>query len=204
MDIDINDVELFPLDLPHTQRRIPTQQKNIAQIDDGNLARGQNWPTPLYRYELNFPVLDVDEQDKLERFWSAHEFNSEGIDFFLLKDFKYNRESGTVFSEGDPPNRIFRLKRDRSFGKRSFFELASWVESGTETIFIDGDPVDSALYTMDFTIGEVFFNSAPASGTELSASFNFFRKCIFDGNDLPQDFINDKFTDVSLRLREVR
>lgn len=203
MAVDFSDVEEFPVDLPFTIERRPMGNTARSQMEHGDTKRQQRWARPFYRYTIDWNILDNDDRDIIERFFLAHLFDEDGIDFFLFEDPKFHSQSGVVFGQGDGTENQFRLDIDYGFGKRSAKFPAKWIQSGTETIFKDGSEVDPALYAFDYKNAVITFNDDPASGVELSASYDYFRKCIFDEDQFVQEARTEQFQRSSLRIREV-
>lgn len=197
----MSDLEEFPQTLNYTMDRIPMQSKNKSASDNRFVNRKQDWHRSYRKYELRFPVQDQDQLDTTETFWLAHNFSDDGEDAFLIEDPRDHTVSGTQFGTGDNDTKEFRLKIDYSYGNRNHTELARYIQSGTETIYKGGSGTNA--YSINNDTGVVTFNSAPDSGTKLTADFDYFRKVVFLEDELQEAFVNDIHTDVEFTVEEV-
>lgn len=195
------ELEEFPQDLTYEMDRIPTQSKSKSASQNRYINRSQDWHRSFRSYELRFPVQDQDDLETTETFWMAHNFSEDGEDAFLVEDPRDHTVSGTEFGTGDGSTQDYRLKIDYSYGDRTHKELARYVKSGTLNVFIDGSETNN--YSIDDDNGVVTFDTSPASGTNLSASFEYLRKVIFLEDDLQEAFVNDLQTDVEFTVEEV-
>lgn len=140
----------------------------------GKRNRTSLFTYPTYSYELPFSMLRSDsvnlEWQQLQGFINSL-FGT--VLLFGYTDPDDNSVTGQVFGEGDGSTTgPFQLVRTLG----NFVEPVFLI-NGTPTIEVAGSP--TSAYTID-NFGRITFNSAPASGAQLTWSGSYYMPCRFD------------------------
>ncbi len=147
-----------------------------------NWARGaENMPESIYNYMLGFFIQAGGR-----------------LSDFLYFDVNDNSASKQFFGIGDGATKNFQLVRAINIGTDICQNL-----NGAPTIYGNNALISSSLYTVTQT-GIVVFTTAPAPGTVLTWSGNFYYRVRFDTDALEFAQIMDKIWESkTIRLRSV-
>lgn len=172
----------------------------VKKAVSGRETRVAYMATPMYIFKLNFeflrdkmsvqvPASPFDELKQLMGFF----INRQGsFDSFLFEDTTDNLATNQQFGTGTGSQTQFQLARDFG-GGTSFLEPVMNL-NGTPTI--TGGSVASISST-----GLVTFSSAPANGTALIWTGNYYFRCRFDTDTTDfQQLMQDYWTNGGLTL----
>lgn len=180
---------MFPGIIIHTPKsqmgeiRSTTQVYPIWEITyDLEWARGaENIPSSLYNYMLGF-FLQVQGS----------------LSDFLYLDPNDNTATKQLIGIGDGVTTSFQLQRSIANG----FDIVQNL-NGTPTIYANNADVSTADYTISQT-GIVVFATAPAAGTVLTWSGNFYYRVRFASDEMRFDqMMNQIWESKEIRLQSV-
>lgn len=147
---------------------------NKQKALSGKNARFSNYTYPTYTWQIDISVLrSAQAFQELQQLLGFINGLQGSVGLFGYIDPDDNSVAGEVFAEGDGSTTgPFQLIR--AFG--NFIEPIFLI-NGTPTIEVAGTP--TGAFTID-GYGRVTFNSAPASGAQLSWSGSWYWPCRFD------------------------
>lgn len=181
-------------------RRTPVWNTVQKRTASGRLFTARLADYPWYRIRLSYEFLrqrgNLDEYQTLLGF-----FNRVGgaADNFLFEDIDDRTVTGQVIGVGDGSTRKFQLVRE--FG--GFVEPVYGLQ-GPPAMKLGSTAVSGATYTVD-DYGLVNFNTAPASGVQISWSGDYFWRCHFAKDSVDFDkFMHDLFSAGTVDLETYR
>lgn len=145
-------------------------------FENGAEQRRAKWSSERRRYAIGNPVMPLAEAETL---WNFYRARKGSFDNFYFKDVSSPAEF-TVTNEAvavapGPPADTFALARPP-------------IIPGSEDIFLDsgGGPVlqPESAYALDDDTGVFVMNAPPASGTVITASYEFYRVVRFEDDVL--------------------
>lgn len=172
----------------------PSHRTQIVGTISGGERRNGAWLNSLHRYDAGFGVRTLDDLYAVIAFFEARQGRLHG---FRWKD-------GADFRSGPPLQAVNVLDAALGLGDGATtqFQLVKQYQSGTVTrtrtitkpvagsvvTAIDGAPVAAASFSVDTSTGVLTFDTAPGSGSAVTAGFEF---------DVPVRFDTDRL-DVNL------
>lgn len=196
--------ETFP-DVPFTLDRTPRSDRKTS--DAGNEYRDvkQTNDRIYYDFEVDLSVMQPSEQDKVERLFITHQGFSGSTNNvrFLFKDPDDNSQSGVKFGTGDGTTLKFQIKRKYTYGSQTEKFPQGHIDEGTLTVKEAGSEVDSSNYGINYNTGVIEFDTAPANGNDLTATYEFFKLCQFAEAETTAEVPNATYRNQTVQLVEV-
>jgi len=178
----LSDYAIFPTSPAQNDLSISAISRKVvfpilrASADSGYMQRRAKWNRPLYVYKIDSTKMFEEERKKIVDFFMAH--LTTGKDEFLFKDPFFYSVDKHVFGVGDGSETVYQLVIRHVYSGREFTYPARYIKENSETIYIDNVAQDPSTYNLDYETGVITFDTAPADSLELTASFEFYRKCI--------------------------
>jgi uncharacterized protein (TIGR02217 family) len=197
-------METFPSELTFTLERSLVSQRIRSSSQRRWQQRRQTLHRPFYTFDLDSENLNQSQIETLNDFFLVHEFQEgNDEDAFLLRDPEDNERTNENIGVGDGSETQFTIKANYTYGSKSVKVLQGHIVSGTETIYQDGTEVSTSDYVIDYTTGLVTFDTAPSDGAQITADYEFRRKCIFQEENLSIERNNPVTADSSYLIVEV-
>lgn len=197
-------MEVFPSSITYTLERSLVSQRIHSSAQRRWQQRRQTLHRPFYTFDLNSENLNQSQIETLNDFFLVHEFQEgNDEDAFLLRDPEDNERTDENIGVGDGSETQFTIKANYTYGSKNVEVLQGHLISGTETIYEDGTEVSTSDYVIDYTTGLVTFDTAPANGVQITADYEFRRKCIFQEENLSIERNNPVTADSSYLIVEV-
>jgi uncharacterized protein (TIGR02217 family) len=154
--------------------RRDTMNLQVVRTDSGFEDRVRLWTQYLREYEITYPLQDRNgsPSDSLQQVYNAFLASGGGEDSFDFQDWRDFSVTDEVFGIGDGAETEFELIKTYTFGtrehQRRIFRPVSAI-----SIEADGVAVAGADYTVDYELGIVTMDTAPANGVELTWTGEF-------------------------------
>lgn len=147
---------------------------------------------PIWEFEGTFEFLRDDATNEFKTMCGFFCNRKGRWDTFLFKDSDDYLVTDGDLGTGDGVTTMFPLLRD--FG--GFVERIGQVDTDEDLdVFADGVLVDPLDYTLTMP-NKIVFDTAPADGVVITASFQFFFVCIFKEDMADFDKFADKFWEL--------
>ena len=197
-------MEIFPENINYTLERNVVSQRISSSSQRRWQQRRQSLHRPFYTFDLDSANLNRNQTEELNNFYIAHEYQTgNDADSFLLTDPEDNARTAEIVGVGDGTQKEFTLKATYTYGSNSITIPQGHIKETTETIYIDGTAVAEEDYTISYSTGVVIFDSAPGDDSQITADYEFYRKCIFQEENLIYDIQNPVTRDASYLIVEV-
>lgn len=181
--------------------RRDTMNLEIVRQDGGFERRNRLWSQFLREYEITYPIANRNgaPTEALAKVYDAFLASGGGEDSFDFEDWRDHSATDQPLGSGDGIETIFPLFKLYEFGSRSHSRRiyrpvsAISVEAASVTV----NPAD---YTVDYELGVVTFDTAPALGVALTWSGTFNVPVRFDPTiqSVAQTIQNEKFDTFTL------
>ncbi|MBL4854843.1 MAG: DUF2460 domain-containing protein [Robiginitomaculum sp.] len=157
----------FPLPLAFGASGGPVRQTEIITLASGHEQRNAAQADSRRKYDAGVGIKSLEDMRTLIAFFEARRGQLYG---FRFRDPVDHDASGNI-SIGDGQTTQFQLSK-------TYFDMAgSWQRIITKpvasTLNIQLNAQSTTNYSVDFETGMVVFNTAPANGVQISASFEF-------------------------------
>jgi uncharacterized protein (TIGR02217 family) len=197
-------MEVFPSELTFTLTRSLVSQRIRSSAQRRWQQRRQTLHRPFYTFDLTSENLNQSQIETLNDFYLVHEYqDQDDDDAFLLRDPEDNERTNENIGVGDNSETQFTIKANYTFGSKSVEVVQGHIVNGTETIYLNGSEVSTSDYVINYTTGLVTFDTAPGNGVQVTADYEFRRKCIFQEENLGIERSNPVTADVSYLIVEV-
>jgi uncharacterized protein (TIGR02217 family) len=187
--------------------RRDTMNLEVARSDSGHEDRNRLWSQFLREYEITYPIQQRNGQpsDALQQVYNAFLASGGGEDSFDFQDWRDYQATDELFGVGDGAETEFSLIKSYTFGVRTHTRRVYRPVSAI-TIEADGVLVNAADYTVDYELGTITFDAAPANEVEVTWSGEFNVPVRFDPtiqSSAPTTTLEkfDTFTLYEVRLR---
>ncbi len=171
----------FPPDISYGSSGGPEYATDIVVSQNGHEQRNIHWSTARARFNVAHGVKTKAQLEALVAFFRARKGRAYG---FRFKDWTDYSAVAEVIGTGDGVATQFQLKKRYSSGAVNEDRAIVKPVSGTVQVFKAGVLQTSGV-GVDTATGMVTFVAAPASGQEITASFEF---------DVPVRFDTDRLS----------
>lgn len=187
--------------------RRDTMNLEIARNDSGHEDRNRLWSQFLREYEVSYPIADRGQASTaLAEVYDAFLATGGGEDSFDFQDWRDHTATDELFGIGDGSDAEFNLVKSYVFGTRTHSRR---IYRPVTSIAVKADAVtvNPADYTVDYDLGIVTFDTAPALDVEVTWSGEFNVPVRFDPTIQSSALTTnleryDTFTLFEVRLRE--
>ncbi|MEC3862338.1 DUF2460 domain-containing protein [Mesobacterium sp. TK19101] len=188
----------FPDNISSGARGGPERRTQIVELASGDEERNASWANSRRRYDVAYGIRRADDLAAVVAFFEARNGRLYGFRFKDWADWKSCLPSQTpastdqVIGTGDGTTTDFQLVKAYASGTQTWNRAITKPVAESVTVAIDGVEQASG-WSVDTTTGVVTFDAAPASGTTITAGFEF---------DVPVRFDTDTL-DVTLDLERL-
>lgn len=177
------------------ERQIIGLKATVIESVSGAQQSFQNTDHDRMRYTLNWSALTASERKDIFDFYKAR---GGRYDTFLFKDDTEYSVSKVSIGTGDNSDKTFQLA-DAGFDRKNILASPApliYVNDVLQTV--------TTHYTIDYTdSGMVTFVSAPGNGLDVSADFDYYRRCRFVTQIADANFHSNNVTIPPLVFEEV-
>lgn len=200
----------------HIDERLPTSVElgairrdmmnlEVIESDSGHEDRNRLWSQFKLEFDITYPIAKrngpADAPYAVVK--AAFRATGGGEDSFDFKDWGEFQATAELIGIGDGAETVFPLIKTYAFGSRSH-ERRIYRPVSAISIKADDVTVDPGDYTVDYELGTVTFDAAPAIGVELTWTGEFNVPVRFEPTiqSVAQTIQNEKYD--SFTLKEVR
>jgi uncharacterized protein (TIGR02217 family) len=176
----------FPTDISVNCVGGPTYYTDVVKVASGHEKRNQRWSAPLCEYEVGY-LNNKAQLDTLISFFRARKGKAVG---FRFKDWSDYSSTASVLGYGNGTTTNYQLTKTYTSGGASEVRNITRPVVGTVTAYVD--TVASGV-VVDYETGIISFTNPPASGTQITASYEF---------DVPVRFNSDEMK-LQMRTEDV-
>lgn len=197
----------LPLNVELGAVRRDIMNLEVVENDSGHEDRNRLWNQFKREYDITYPIAKRDgpTNASFAIVYDAFLASGAGEDSFDFQDWRDHTATDQLFGIGDGAETEFNLVKNHTYGTRTH---ARRIYRPTLSIAIkaDGVTVNPADYTVDYDLGVVTFDTAPALDVEVTWSGEFnvpvrFDKTIQSVAQTIQNERYDTFTLKEVRLR---
>jgi uncharacterized protein (TIGR02217 family) len=200
--IGFHDVR-FPTDISYGSEGGPEFSTEVVELSGGTERRNINWTYPRERWNVAYGVKTKAQLQELIAFFYARRGKAFAFRFKNHDDYS---AGWTTLTESEDVPGTFQLVK--VYGDQTYYltrKITKPVE-GTVSVVVDGTPVDSQNWDMDYGTGILTFASGydPSPGAVVQATFQFDVPMRFDTDYLPVNFAEYEARSASVPLVEVK
>jgi uncharacterized protein (TIGR02217 family) len=171
----------FPADISYGSAGGPEFSTDVIVTQSGHEQRNSNWVMARARYNVAYGVKSKEQLAELITFFRARKGQAEG---FRYKDWTDFEAVGQLLGTGNGSNRDFPLIKTYANGGTTRTRFITKPVAGTVKIYLNSVLQTSGV-TVNMEIGVVTLVTAPASGVNVQADFEF---------DVPVRFATDRLS----------
>ena len=191
----------FPLDIALNARGGPERATDIVTLSSGREERNQRWAQSRRRYNAGYGIKSHADMQAVLAFFEERRgrFHS-----FLWRDGLDHSSNGQQpLGTGDGTITEFQLTKRYGAALDPYDRPITKPVAATVEVFVDGTP--TLAFEVDELTGIVTFDTAPADGAVLTASFEFDVPVRFDIDRLDIELSGFDAADApAIPLMEVR
>lgn len=203
--------ERFPEDIGYGSSGGPAYNTSVVVARSGKEQRNANWSFPRCEFDVASGVKEMDELERLLDMFhiavgKAHTFRfKDHSDYKSCKLANDPNFDDQQIGAGDGSTKVFQLYKIYTFGTytRRSRKITKPV-IGTVSIGIDGTEQPTSNYSVDYTTGEITFDSAPSDGAKVTAGYEFDVEARFDTDSLPINLEDYNNGSVDVPVIEVK
>lgn len=171
--------ERFPVDIAYGATGGPEYSTDIVITHGGYEQRNANWLQSRAVYNVAHGVKTQAQLDALIAFFRARRGRADG---FRFKDWTDYQATGQSLGLGNGTRTEFQLLKNYTSGGVTTSRTIRKPVAGSERIYLNG-ALQSSGYNLFAPEGRITFATAPVSGVEVKADFEF---------DVPVRFDTDR------------
>ena len=179
----------FPDDIAAGSVGGPQYKTDVVRMKSGFEQRATRWGEGLSRYDVSYGIRTKEDYQKVIEFFRARKGRAIGFRFKDWSDYKGTNE---YIGTGDGSQTNFQLVKNYISGDDTETRPIKKPVQGTVRIFLDGVEQTSG-WSCDYTTGMITFDTPPAQGVVVRATFEF---------DVPVRFDTDELM-VTLKLENI-
>ncbi len=186
---DFHDIR-FPLSLAFGASGGPSRSTEITQLASGKEHRNTPHALSRRRYNAGAGIKTLDQLHDLISFFEARFGQLYSFRFRDPLDFQSCKPSETLAATdqfiglGDGQTTEFRLIKNYQDSGGAYERPITRPVENSIVIALNGTMISELQYDVNLVTGDIVFNSAPTSGTVISAGFMFDVQVRFDTDQL--------------------
>lgn len=199
----------FPDAISRGARGGPERRTQVVELASGDEERNASWANSRRRYDVSYGIRHADDLAAVVAFFEARNGRLYGFRFKDWADYKSCLPSQTPaatdqqIGTGDGSTKAFQLVKRYTSGSRAWTRVITKPVLGTVKVAVDG--ATASGWSVNTTTGVVTFTFAPASGTVITAGFEFDVPVRFDTDTLDLTLDIERLGSIpSIPLVEVR
>ncbi|TVR80060.1 MAG: TIGR02217 family protein [Rhodospirillales bacterium] len=170
----------FPPDISYGASGGPGYSTTVVTTASGHERRNANWAAARGKWNVAHGLKKREQVAALIAFFRARKGRAYG---FRFKDWTDYQAFAQVLGVGDGANKTFQLIKYYPSGGEIETRLIAKPVSGTVKIYRDGVEAVSG-WTVNTATGLVTFTTAPTSGVQVTADFEFDVPVRFDSDQM--------------------
>ena len=200
----------FPDNISRGARGGPERRTQIVELASGDEERNASWANSRRRYDAGYGIRRADDLAAVVAFFEARNGRLYGFRWKDWGDYKSCLPSSApaatdqAIGAGDGAATAFQLVKAYSSGAQTWTRTITKPVAGTVLVARDGI-VQASGWSVDTTTGQITFATAPATGTAITAGFEFDVPVRFDTDQLDVTHDIERLGSItSIPLIEVR
>ena len=180
----------FPANLSFGSVGGPERRTEVVTLANGFEERNTPWEHSRRRYDAGIGMRSLDDVETLISFFEARRGQLVGFRWKDWSDFKSSLPSKSpeytdqIIAWGDGETVEFPLIKTYRSGEQTYARPIQKPVDGTVKLGLKGDPLSEGThFTVDYATGNVTFMTAPETGAEVTAGYEF---------DVPVRFDTDR------------
>ncbi|GHE86379.1 glycoside hydrolase family 24 [Aliiroseovarius zhejiangensis] len=180
----------FPANLSFGSVGGPERRTEVVTLANGFEERNTPWEHSRRRYDAGIGMRSLDDVETLIAFFEARRGQLVGFRWKDWSDYKSSLPShppeytDQIIAWGDGDRVEFPLIKTYRSGEQTYARPIQKPVEGTVKLGLKGDPLsEGTQFTVDYTTGMVTFMTAPETGAEVTAGYEF---------DVPVRFDTDR------------
>jgi uncharacterized protein (TIGR02217 family) len=170
----------FPPDISYGASGGPGYSTTVVTTMSGHERRNANWAAARGKWNVAHGLKKREQVAALIAFFRARRGRAYG---FRFKDWTDFQAFAQVLGVGDGANRTFQLIKNYPSGGEIETRIIAKPVPGTVKLYRDGVEASSG-WTVNTATGLVTFTTAPASGVQVTADFEFDVPVRFDSDQM--------------------
>ena len=170
----------FPPDISYGASGGPGYSTTVVTTVSGHERRNSNWAAARGKWNVAHGLKKREQVAALIAFFRARRGRAFG---FRFKDWTDHQAFAQLLGIGDGSNRTFQLIKSYASGGEIESRLIAKPVPGTVKIYRDGVEASSG-WSVNTATGLVTFATAPASGVQVTADFEFDVPVRFDSDQM--------------------
>lgn len=170
----------FPPDISYGASGGPGYSTTVVTMVSGHERRNANWAEARGRWNVAHGLKKREQVAELIAFFRARKGRAYG---FRFKDWTDYHAFAQLIGIGDGTTKTFQLVKRYASGGEIEMRVVAKPVAGTVRVYRDGVEAASG-WTVDTATGLVTFTSAPASGVQVTADFEFDVPARFDSDQM--------------------
>lgn len=194
----------FPEDIRYGFTGGPMYKVDVGSSDGGGEQRNLRWETPLYEYSTDLRlVVENGGQLGLDDLIAFFRLAKGRYHSFRFKDWADYRAVDSHIATANGSTTAFQLRKVYQYGINLEYRIITKPVVNSVVVKVNGVVVTN--YTVNYTTGIIVFDTAPANGNSITASFDFDVQVRFNIDKLPVAINNYQTRDFNqISLVEVR
>lgn len=202
----------FPANLSFGSTGGPERRTEVVTLANGFEERNTPWQHSRRRFDAGVSMRSLDDVETLIAFFEARQGQLHGFRWKDWSDYKSCLPSqevdyrDQVIAIGDGETLSFPLIKTYASGAQSYARPVTKPVLGTVRVGVEDDELQDGLhYSVDVTTGVVTFATAPNTGMEITAGFEFDVPVRFDTDRIQTSVASFRAGDVpSVPVVELR
>jgi uncharacterized protein (TIGR02217 family) len=190
----------FPTTISRGSAGGPERRTDVVMTASGREERNSRWAHSRRRYNAGVGVKSIADLQAVIDFFEARRGR---LHAFRFKDHADFKATGQVIGTGDGVTASFQLVKTYGAPSRPYMRTISAPVVGSVLVAVVGVP--TTAFALDAVTGVITFNSAPAMGAAITASFEFDVPVRFDVDGITVNLSHFEAGDIpEIPLIEVR
>lgn len=202
----------FPARLSYGAVGGPMRRTEVVTLANGHEERNTPWAHSRRHYDAGVAMSSLDDLEEVIAFFEARRGQLHGFRWKDWADYKSGQPSADVTATdqslgfGDGAAVSFQLTKTYTSGASSYARPIVKPVAGSVLVAVDGAvQAEGADFTLDTTSGIVTLSTAPGSGLEVTAGFEFDVAVRFDTDQIQASVATFQAGDVpSVPVVELR
>jgi uncharacterized protein (TIGR02217 family) len=178
----------FPTAIARGRTGGPERRTDVVLTASGREHRNSRWADSRHKYNVGYGVTSLADIEQVIAFFEERRGRLHAFRFKDHADFKSCAANATitasdqVIGTGNGLATTFQLLKTYGTGVRKYARDITAPVAGTVLVAINGMPTTNV--SLDHTTGSVTFTTAPATGSSITAGFEFDVPVRFDTDEL--------------------
>jgi uncharacterized protein (TIGR02217 family) len=178
----------FPTAIARGRTGGPERRTDVVLTASGREHRNSRWADSRRKYNVGYGVTSLADIEQVIAFFEEQRGRLHAFRFKDHADFKSCAANATitasdqVIGTGNGLATTFQLLKTYGTGVRKYARDITAPVAGTVLVAINGMPTTNV--SLDHTTGSVTFTTAPATGSSITAGFEFDVPVRFDTDEL--------------------